>query len=1141
MQMNFKRLLAVAWLAAAAVPAFAQQDQTPKCTDTPAPNVKSAANSLPVHAAIGRYLAQGRGDAHFECRSAAFEYSGERTDKRIVVRSYYKAPRRLHAEFIMMSENKMGGFREHAPITIYWPNGKTQAKEYYCYGFPVGFHQYFSPSERLTAVADYSWSSYEGEISPGFQELRTPAGVLYKKRMEHFDRFSRFREAYELRDGKKVRVAFQMSNMLGNWETGDLRNFPHQWLTPGTFQDVWIQGSAAPLTLTNVGVDLMPLNEAWQRTKKGIPGYRAPLPQNTLVLGCPWLDDAMALSAVDSRFVLPPVAAVSEAERAATPLGRYLACLEAPGVDCLLEQALARTRNEDGYRASQLQRLAITALQVGRPKMALAATAAALDHIGPGDYMGLQQTTHAALSAIDALAYNALGDAPGESRALAQAYSLAIVQKKRYEEVDRTTSLLVGRALAHLGHFEEAHAVYLHAVAQNAPGASGILAVIGVEEARRGEFEAARRAAAELQSPPEAAAATPKKPVPGANNTQLNNAMKNMLGYPFAGNTRPESVLLAQLAAAQGAVERGDRKLALALADDARAQLEKLDPKSYTVARIRSNLIAVYGSAGATDAATALLPPNELAGFDMRAKAAGALCEGGSKAQGLQILDDLPALPQPDATKGARYSGPYSSRASVYTSQARGYAQCSAKARATEVFRSAAENARKVSFCDWDYCANFTGRALAGVRDAMSEAGMIEELDALKLGEGDPMFSIERALRIAQMGKPAEGMKALQGVAPPVYPQGLAAFNIAKLRAEAEITWLLGEHAHAQTLFNDARAAALSFDSELAQAGELLKLAYAYLRLKMPKPAAELAIAAQIDADRVSLSGMPPIYHDQAVAIGILIVQVLTMAGRDDDAKAVMTSIAAGAPSKYLQGNLAAQRVSDITSAMATRTAENGDEGAALRMLQAAIPGVARLRAVVAVASRLRSKGEAGRAATLLQGEYVHLPDYFLGVQGSGEQRQLAGLLLENLQWLPADRRMAHADALERRIGLIAEAQLHARAKCEFASWVSPLDNARGQRNFDEILNRKKAFAYNDPTSYAIGACGYWLRRAAHEEQARKTVQGYFDPIIGCARPPDGTPASMVSGDSLLHMTAIWHELNNGELPPNLGEGVDLW
>jgi hypothetical protein len=458
-----------------------------ECVDTPAPQLdKLSAETLPVHFVVAEYLRRSR-LTDFGCKSKSFSYSGTRDGEAFRVISSHLTTGKPHLEVNYGSYYNLGGMRKHGVLTAYWPNGKLQFKEYMCFGFPVGFHQYFNEKGTLASVIDYTNSYYHWELAHDYRHRLVSDGG----HSDSMDRRALLQEIFSVTGTRKNRQSLNGGGVFlrGYWESLDPASSVAQWTTSGKQGTVkWMSRGGRDAELINDHFDYTPFWESWLRDRRKNPGKTLPPNYASLILDCPWIDQAMQLALDDKRFALPALQTVTEADRQATPSARYMACLAQPNRDCLLDFALTLPK------VNQLD-VAKAAIVVGRPDVALKTVN---DVLARTQNYELPSVVFATPTALKAKAAITTGNQDLATAAASDA--LAHASNRRGSSLAlsiESATMEAGTALADAGYIE--HARKLHALAEDAhmPRANQILLQIGLAEVRTGKL--AQAAATERQ------------------------------------------------------------------------------------------------------------------------------------------------------------------------------------------------------------------------------------------------------------------------------------------------------------------------------------------------------------------------------------------------------------------------------------------------------------------------------------------------------------------------------------------------------------------------------------------------------------------------------------------------------------------
>jgi hypothetical protein len=470
--------------------------RAPDCRDPPPADPALRYESLPTHAQITEYLADERSRPRYTCSSARLNYEGTRDENGIRVISKYQAGGPVHAETYTQRQTRIGGMRKHGVVRARSRDGKVQSLEYFCHGFEVGFHRYFAANGELAAVVDYSRSDYELQkpLDGGrfYREFYLPMGRLSSP--TGLARVQRFREVYRISGERAERVAFAAADEFDRtWQPLDPASTVRQWTEPGLHGPVSYSGQ--PTQISNLDFHYLSFAEVYQRKRLGTPGTREPRDYHSLLLECPWIDEAMQPGLTDERFSFDPLPQYTESQRAASPQQQFATCLRDPNVSCLLEQALASARYSQPLYGNEMLAFAEVALVAAKPALARTAMEEVLANTKG---FTLPNPAFARQAAIKAEAETALV-LHDESKKSADA-ALASAMGLNTHGAGKAVHILeaVGPRLARAGHIDKAREAIGAVPPQYAKDSPLTLEAIGIAQARHTDVVAARSIVEEL-------------------------------------------------------------------------------------------------------------------------------------------------------------------------------------------------------------------------------------------------------------------------------------------------------------------------------------------------------------------------------------------------------------------------------------------------------------------------------------------------------------------------------------------------------------------------------------------------------------------------------------------------------------------
>lgn len=1043
------------------------------------------------------------------CQSRKFKYEGVQTGDTLKVVSHYRENGHIHAEYLAFNDRKISGlYRKHGILRSFWPNGLPQATEYFCNGFPVGFHQYLDKQGKLKYVVDYSGSDYELKKRGGHR-------IFYLDNT----RFSfpgspngsqLFREVYAIEEGRAIHKAFWGAGIFHlPWTPLDPASNFVQWTTPGDQGLLFVNGRQ--VRIVNEDLDYLSFAEVYQRHQQGLPGLRSPQPFHPEILACPWIDEAMRLGLEDPRFKLKPIAAISAAERAASTEGRFAACIAHPNADCLFEHAADGLRFEGPHWLTDIQGFARSALSGGHPRWARQAMEGAL---AKTEGFRLPNPLFAERAALKAEAEFALGLDQEAERSLGVAYSHATTEGTGHaRDWDRIAGLMaVGSVWAKQADMERTRQVYIKAVAEGAPKALDIMAALGVALARQGQPDAALKLADEF-FPAETTSAL---------NNPSNPSFPTPSKLPSIAEADARLYLQALIGLMKGRFKRGDVMAARELFQEIDGH--PLDSDS------ASRLSLVFAEMGEAERATRITQHIYKWRYGLWIDTAAALCQAGRKEAGTKLV----------AQVGAFSSSSGIDKATHLANLARGETLCGDPRKGRKTFERARKIAAAIPCCASDVISDYAGRMLALVRANRLEAGIMDGLDKPEPYD-DPTFALQVAFERMRKGDTAGALARLDELGPrepTQYPRQYYIYNQYRLyenlfpQIRAEVLSLLGRKAEAGAELAQARRLALEpsgIGGAESRASGLTQVARVYLRLGQTGEARALVREALENIAAIGMSDAATTNH-YGRDVYPAIAEVLAQVGADEEARAVAAALKETYPDHFARRSMLADGRARILGEVAVSRFRAGRAIGGLDALDTIQPARLRLGFRLA-AAEIANQWEDKAALEALRpslAQEIQTMAASLDTGMGGQARRLAihryARLLRSgfVPLMAAERSGAFRQLVEEahRLG----AKESANALCELGYTAKKLDlREESARLLAEGLSlTSKA---GGPASATLGACGFWLKVAGEEARSREAMGALLKGIDGNNPTPEQR-----DGLSLLGYAVAYAEYEAGEI-----------
>ena len=1048
-------------------------DSPPICLDSfpTKPTEVSAYSAVPVHNALFRYLlvryAQDAAQSEYECRSDHFRYRAEIRGGSVVVESRYRSSGRLHTIVSYPRDEAERGFRRHGVTEAYWPNGRLQAREYFCHGNPVGFQRYFDQNGRLTSIADFTKSDYRIERNPpGKHTLLTEnGGILHPSAPVHFG----FMEGYDLSRPKARRIRFMSAYFPSSedWKDLDLNSTVATWANEG-HQSTVALGSSAPLRLINEAMDYTPFWEHFQRDRLGLPGRDPVDPETARLLRCPWLDDAMSLAKERPEFAFPKPASVSDFERSSTPRAKYLACMENPSPLCLLQNGLGQAKLEDSHRDVFLRGAAEVAMVIHEPNLAIEAMDAILQK---REGFGTLDPHFALFAAIKAQAASQAGQ-QGLADELAQrAFDHATAPRPAHEQKLTAEALqAIAVPLVRAGNIDLARRAYELIQASYPAKADEILMEIGLAELRGGHADNARSIANDLRS----RISNPWKyqPAPPSFNR------------PWGYFSAEEAQILALANSVRGAAEGSHAEQASALAKRIEIALHEQTSSLKKSSRIPWALAAMYARLGLPDKAL-----NYLASVDYRkqeaiTETAALLCDAGRIGDGQALLDSLLVPGFGEASAGST---------KVIANLAKGRAKCGQPEEAVRNFELARSHANKTPFCSSDMCWNFTAIAHRELAEALIDAG---ELDLV-----NTWGNLEFARPEYQIQWVQEQIKRGKFVAADAHLSRLKEVSIRPGQAElrSQVLLMEGELLASQDHILQATEKRIESVNATRSIGDLPRRATAFRRIaRLMAARGDQAGAMQLldealysyDEILVGRTSQPGANFDDAATGFTILAGDFARLGQSERSQEIVEAF------RYQPGMFAYRRDAEarvnrleiellVEAMKQDRTTELQTE------LESYSPSLTKLLALDRVRQQALSGEESKSHASYWSKQVLLAKNYLDQATSDVERRQMIGIFAS---WLRAVKLGADAQAgLSKLVELsvrIDKPAWRSRALCELGYTAASMAADQGDSLFTEGLalaarHERRTFPLDPPPS---GACAFWLKQAGNPVAAKNQL-----------------------------------------------------
>lgn len=1082
------------------------------CTDKESPEDRQRRGSrLLVHDKLASHLLQLRSEKQhllddYRCEGAAKAYHARIADQDATVESRYLPGGTVHATIHYQAA------RRHGVQRTLWPDGAVQSVEYYCRGQPVGFHRYHDTAGRLVAIADHASSDYRWQRR--LQGLRTTieAAKGASEQVEQRPQSGNIhiRRLFDVQGGTQVGAAVLQRPGVGGYQSLNAEASLAQLVTAG--DQGWISVEGRRMRIINAPMDYMPFWEAYERERKGLPGAEPLAAEIKDILACPWIDEAMAAPLQHAALARPAVAALTDADRQATPRARYLACLQQPSESCLMPFALPLVQSEQSHRDLYLRATAVAALAVRQPGVAAPAIAELFTKESgfsrPNPYFAVPEL-------LRAQAAQRAGDKAGaEAHAKAAlAHAQRVVQahesRNTLEALRRT-----GPELARMGFADLAGQAYEQLRDAGDPGAAEVLAAVGEAHAQAGRLDAAASAAAQLRQAVE-------RPL---SESERDKGVSRW--YSPRATHAHALALVAQGLAQKGETARARELLARADAEFARVPASGA---AWGNGQERLALALAHASVGNTGPVRRLAePPAGAEWMDTpwattQRQALEGLCEAGREAY---LVD------------GRAYPHVLVPRLSAYHAMARFGALVSAHMRCGQVpaARALLEQAKTYDaptpLCRSidSQCATARHGALA---NAMLEAGQMDMLAEWATGRAlAPRTQMLWAERLAEAGdQPAARSRLAALPGPDQRRQSAQHIHLVLAQARVEGSASRPDPA----LLEVAHTAAGAMEEPQERAEALLLVAQAYTAAGEPARARELLAAARAGFDSVLggsqwQAGMA--FSGSAMQLG-RVAQGFVAAGSLEEALKTANAL------YQRPGTLAAQYQSQgldarveaaifARQAAAPRSTTTTTAQAAFAALP---PGKAKAQALDQVLRAAATRPGAAAWQAVALRELAASDAYFASATSSRERRALIGLLAGWLRLEPRKGAALQLEQLAAQARRIDTPAWRARSLCELGFTGTALGLPAGKPLLQEgaalAASHDSRFFPLDPAP--TGACAHWARRAGDKEAAASLVERTVEPLRGpVRRQPDGQHPAHAGG--LLNASIALFEAEHGEL-----------
>ncbi len=1106
-------------------PPISPQLPASACIDKESPEDRMRRGSqMQVHSKLSSHLLQLHAEKlhpleEYRCEADGKAYHARIAGDAVTVESRYQPGGTVHATAAYQAS------RRHGVLRTLWPDGAVQSVEYYCQGQPVGFHRYHDATGRLIAIADHAHSDYRWQRRlQGMRttiEPATEAGKSDQVVQQPLSGNIHIRRLFGVQ-GTEVEAPALQRPAVGGYQSLNPEARLAQLVTAG--DQGWITVEGRRMRIINAPMDYAPFWEVYERERKGLPGAD-PLPSETKdLLACPWIDEAMAPPLPHPALARPAVAALSDAERQATPRARYEACVQQPASGCLMPFALPLALNDQSRRDLLLRATAVAALEMRLPGVAhpaieeLFARESGFNRPNPHFAVPELLRAQAALRAGDkARAEVHANAALAHARRVAPGYS-----------AQTTLNALkrIGPELARMGFADLATSAYEQLKASDELGAAEILAAVGEAHARAGRMEAAADTVAQLRNP----VARPMPDSPRGKEEWSFYSPRTAQAHAFA--------LIAQALA-----QKGDTARAREMLVKAEAASEQTSGSFFDAGAARLALALAHARAGNPAPAQRLAEPpgnerwTDTAWDGIQRQALVSLCEAGRAAYWM----DKRAYPHVQIPKPSE-----SFAFARFGALASAHMQCGQ----VQAARSLLEQAKgyKLPTPPGDV-VNAAPRN-EGIASAMLEAGQWDMLAEWATGRNlSTGLQIRWAERQADAGDRAAALgrlATLSGTAQRLADVDRIQLMLAQARVGA------GTGQPDPDLLAAAHAAATAIDRPQNRAQALLAVARASTAAGAPPDKIrQLLAAARAGFDTV-LSGNSPRqapvdFSFAAMQLG-LVAQEFVAAGSLDEALTTATqpylrpgSLAAGHQIQGLDAR--------VDAAIWARKAISMAPQAAQAAFAALPPGNAKAEALDqvlrAASARPAAAATAWQAAALRE---LATSDAYIEAAASSQQRRaLIGVFAGWLRSVPAPQGQAPAqtalrttqlEQLARQARRISHAGSRARGLCELGFTGISLGLPAGRPLLQEGSTLSISY---DSRLYPLdpappGACAYWSRQAGDKDAAAELVDRTMEPLRGAVRrQPDGQHPTY-AGDVLNTSLALF-EAEQGELLVDWAQG----
>lgn len=1068
----------------------------PVCTDSfpTKPSEISAYSALPVHTLLFNYLVRQNGPGptktKYECNSDNFRYFAEVRGATITVESKYVPSGKAHASVIYDAKSP---FSRHGIADVFWPNGKLQAREYYCYGYPVGFHRYFDKTGRLIGIADFTKTDYriERNHSGAHTFVGEQGGVFHPPPPYYFG----FMEGYDLSSSKPRRIRF-MSGYPGSqgWSNLDLATSVTTWTREGN--QGTITWNSFRGQLINQDSDYVPFGEYFQRDRLQNPGRDPVDSQTEKMLRCPWIDEAMSFAKEHRAFSFPQLSHISDAERMRTPRARYMECIRRPNASCLLEQALEQAKYEENHQETALLGAAAVAIAIEQPQKAIEA----MDTILQRTYGFDRYSPHFALpTAIKAEAAKKAGQTALADEFAQRAFDHASAPRPSHEQNNTTMALLeIARPLARSGYVDLARRIRNQMRDSHPAHADEILADIGMAQLNAGRTDEVRAIIAELR-------------------TGVRQPQKRPDPARYSGRPPPEEADIRALAMiVQSAIEKGNQEQVTANVQRIEKTLANKGLKA-----VSESLALMYARLGMVDEAKKHLAAIEYRKAEVTINLAALLCEAGQIESGIALLQSLP---------GEEASPPSCDSGKKTAELAGSLLRCGQRKEALLKLEFAKALATNTPIPT--YCTPAT-RTTGVLTDSLIEAGELDLAETWNyIIHGRPEQQLKWAYKQAQRGKIDSANKVISRISEQPVVSERPEIRAQLLAVEAEVLSYQGKAKLSNAKLTEAANVARTVSAPTNRAAALEGLARIQTARGELANASKLLDEALADYDLV-LTGptsQPGLIRNAATEGFASLAGDFARIGQFERAQEVAESLM-NMPGLFVQRRNAAALANQLEINLLLATRGNEDASTTLSRLQPYPPSISKLIAIDQINRRQAAHPEGREANHAALAQLINAGEYLDRATSDIQRRQMIGIFaswLRNTKDREARQALSELAELSARI---ASSAWRSRALCELGHTANLINSDSKESLFKEGIRlaeeyKPRFFPLDPPPA---GACAYWLNLANEKNAAEhlrnlpmRSIQEYAERTLGVGR-------WAYSGD-LLNNTVSFYESEHGEL-----------